>query len=57
MLPADGGISALPLILASHHRGDHALTDPMQALASDMLLSDLGEKVVDFVPTFDASQV
>jgi hypothetical protein len=29
----------------------------MQALASDMLLSDLGEKVVDFVPTFDASQV
>jgi DNA gyrase/topoisomerase IV subunit A len=29
----------------------------MQALASDMLLSDLGEKVVDFVPTFDNSQV
>lgn len=29
----------------------------LQALAADMLLSDLGEDCVDWTPTFDASQV
>ncbi len=29
----------------------------LQPLAADMLLDDLGEDVVDLVPTFDASQV
>ncbi len=35
----------------------HLHTCNAQALASDMLLANLDEDVVDFMPTFDGSQV